>query len=763
MTDNPLSGKVGLDTTEFKAAISQMNRDIRVIESGFRASSAALGDWSKDASGLELRIKSLNSEMEVQRKKVDAVADEYKRVAAEKGETSRAAQELQIKLNRETETLGKMESQLKTAEGKLNEMGEESKEAAKAVDKLGKEEDQTTEKTHKFAGVMGGLGGALKAGGIAIAGITAAVAGLAAGMAKSVIDSFGELEQNLGGSEAVFGEYAASIQKTGEEAYKNLGVSQSDYLAIANKMGALFQGSGIEQVKSLELTEKAMQRAADMASVMGIDMQVALDSVAGAAKGNFTMMDNLGVAMNATNIEAYALAKGLDFTWASASNAEKAEVAMQMFFENTEQYAGNFAKESTQTISGSLGLFKAAYGSFLAGLGNEDADVGNQTDNLVDAFGSVVDNIVPVLGNIVSVLPTATNAILGAVSEMLPLLLETVTTLFSQVLETVVALLPELIPVAVDAIMTIVNALIQNLPMLMRAGIQLLLALINGILPQLPLLIKMALEMIVTLANGITEAIPQLLPVIAEMIPQIIITLVENLPLLIEAALQLIMAIVDGLIIALPILIEYTPDIIQAVFDALLAALPMIGDAAVEIVMALITGIGAMLPDIGTAAGEIITTLDEGILALYDSIYEMGSNIVIGIWNGIKEKGGWLMDNVRQFFQNIIQGSKDELEEESPSKVYKKIGKNMALGTGIGFVDEFTQVRDQITGALMGAINVHGGLVPAVGLSGSRGSQNITAAGGWQGDVIIQANVSSDMDVTLLARRVAKEIEKRRN
>lgn len=50
-----------------------------------------------------------------------------------------------------------------------------------------------------------------------------------------------------------------------------------------------------------------MQRAADMASVMGIDMQMALDSVAGAAKGNFTMMDNLGVAMNATNVGSLML------------------------------------------------------------------------------------------------------------------------------------------------------------------------------------------------------------------------------------------------------------------------------------------------------------------------------------------------------------------------------------------------------------------------------------------------------------------------
>jgi hypothetical protein len=46
---------------------------------------------------------------------------------------------------------------------------------------------------------------------------------------------FGELEQNLGGSEAVFGAYAASIQKTGEEAYKNLGVSKASILRLPIK------------------------------------------------------------------------------------------------------------------------------------------------------------------------------------------------------------------------------------------------------------------------------------------------------------------------------------------------------------------------------------------------------------------------------------------------------------------------------------------------------------------------------------------------
>ena len=70
-------------------------------------------------------------------------------------------------------------------------------------------------------------------------------------------------------------------------------------------------------------------------------------------------------------------------------NADKAEYAMRMFFEKTEQYAGNFERESTQTISGSLGMLKASTESFVAGLGNADADMTNLTKNMVDAFKSV--------------------------------------------------------------------------------------------------------------------------------------------------------------------------------------------------------------------------------------------------------------------------------------------------------------------------------------------------------------------------------------
>ena len=126
--------------------------------------------------------------------------------------------------------------------------------------------------------------------------LTASATGVAAmtGLTVKSLDLAGELEQNIGGSEAVFASFAKTLQDTAGSAFETLGLSMSDYLATANKMGALFQGSGFTIEESLNMTTSAMQRAADVASIMGIDVDAAMEAVAGAAKGNFTMMDQSG-------------------------------------------------------------------------------------------------------------------------------------------------------------------------------------------------------------------------------------------------------------------------------------------------------------------------------------------------------------------------------------------------------------------------------------------------------------------------------------
>ena len=182
---------------------------------------------------------------------------------------------------------------------------------------------------------------------------------------KNAIILAGDLQQNIGGSESVFKNYAGTIQKTAETAASSLGLSQSKYLATATKMGALFQGSGFSVAQSANMVTQSMQRASDVASIMGISVDSAMEAVTGMAKGNFTMMDNLGIAINDTNLQIYAQEKGLGKL---ETTQQKVNAAMQMFLDKSDYAAGNYAKEN-DTYSGALATFKAELEDFAAEAG----------------------------------------------------------------------------------------------------------------------------------------------------------------------------------------------------------------------------------------------------------------------------------------------------------------------------------------------------------------------------------------------------------
>ena len=184
-------------------------------------------------------------------------------------------------------------------------------------------------------------------------------------MIKNAISLAGDLQQNIGGSESVFKIYAGTIQKTAETAASSLGLSQSKYLATATKMGALFQGSGFSVAQSANMVTQSMQRASDVASIMGISVDSAMEAVTGMAKGNFTMMDNLGIAINDTNLQIYGQEKGLGKL---ETTQQKVNAAMQMFLDKSDYAAGNYAKEN-DTYSGALATFKAELEDFAAEAG----------------------------------------------------------------------------------------------------------------------------------------------------------------------------------------------------------------------------------------------------------------------------------------------------------------------------------------------------------------------------------------------------------
>lgn len=489
------------------------------------------------------------------------------------------------------------------------------------------------------------------------------IAGAAIGkFVKDSINLGGELEQNLGGTQAVFGDFAKDIQTQAQEAYKNMGLSASDYMATANKMGSLFQGSGLSQQKSLDLTTQAMKRAADVASVMGIDTSMAMESIAGAAKGNFTMMDNLGVAMNATTLSAYALEKGINFKWNTASNAEKAELAMQMFMERTAQYEGNFARESEDTFSGSLGAMKAAAQDFMANLslGN---DISTPLKNLVDTAQTfLVGNLLPMIGNIVKAIPQALAGTRSIGKDLI-----------QSFVQSIKEGAGDLVSGGVELIKGLVTGMIDNTVMLVQAAVEIGAALWEAL--SAIDWIAVGNDLMNTLKTGISNAATTLFGDGAT-IETIIASLTSKLSEFLTIGSDIVLSLVDGIMSSLPSLISMAGDLVIDFCNGLMDSAPQLLQQGVSLIVKLVEGIANGLPEIATKAGEVIGKFVEWTLTNLPKILELGIKLTGELAVGLIKAIPKVLEAVLNLAKAII--------EKFKSMDWKTIGQNIIMGVGNG-------------------------------------------------------------------------------
>lgn len=557
---------------------------------------------------------------------------------------------------------------------------------ANATKQLGDEVDSNS---GGFQGAIGRLGGLAKAGGLAIAGgIAAGAAGLAA-LTGKMLTSGAELEQQLGGSEAVFGEYAKGIQNTALNAYKNMGLSQNEFLQGANKMGSLFQGAGFDVQSSMKMSQDSMQRASDIASIMGISTTDALEAVTGMAKGNFTMMDNLGVAMNDTAIGAYALSKGINKSTAQMSIQEKVGLAQQMFMEKTAKYAGNYAKEN-DTLAGSINTTKKAFDDFLSG--------GNTIDGFISSLLNTIKIAVP---QITAILPQIVDGIGQVAGALIPALAEA---------------LPKLLPALITAAVGLLDQLVKALPQIIGVLV--------AALPQF-------IEGFVKIFIGIVQALPQIITILVNAIPTIIDSLVnaltnpEALTAIILGAIQLFLALLQAIPVIITALVKAVPTIIENIIKTLTSPQFIAGlmGAGVQLIKGLITGTLSMIGAIGGAVGRIIGIIGDTLSP--SNLARIGGDLVKGLWNGISDLTGWVVGKIKGFGDSILGGIKSFFGIHSPSTVFADIGRNLDRGLANGIDDNAGLIDKSISKMADSAISGMG----AVSGSLSAGfNANVTTA-----------------------------------
>ena len=98
--------------------------------------------------------------------------------------------------------------------------------------------------------------------------------------------------------------------------------------------------------------------------------------------------------------------------------------------------------------------------------------------------------------------------------------------------------------------------------------------------------------------------------------------------------------------------------------------------------------------------------IKDKILNVFSNIKDLfksvGSNIIDGIWSGLKAGWDWLIGKAKSLATSLFEGAKNVLGIKSPSRKFAYIGEMSGAGVGVGWEDEIGNVEKQMKGDLSG-------------------------------------------------------------
>lgn len=652
---------------EYKAALSDINRTLNVLNTGMKASQSAFGSQATAMAGMQDKLRGLNGVYDAQQQKVALIAGQLDKAKAKYGENSSQAQQLQIALNRATAQMNATKAEIDATESGLNTLAEAQrlagnetdaanmtlkeaeealKDAAKGSEELAdagreagsaardegedaegaaKGNDRLREAMEKAGGVAkGALAAGLKAA-AAAAGAVATATGAA------IVKAF-EFSQGAG-------EYADGMltlsQQTGISA-DNL----QKWTYAANFIDTsvdTMTGAMTRMVANVGDAAGGSQAAVDKFAALGVAIQDSSGTLRDSEAIFWDAIDALGNIDNETQRDAMAM----DLFGKSAKELNPLIEAGSRAWREMGQEAENMGVVFSDENLEKMGAFDDSMQRFKA--------TGTALKNsiglvMIPAFQGLVDTATDSMGKIAKALQD------GASPEEMDALFDELLTTAGDALTEIMDMMTTAAPLIGDALSRAVGALAAELPGILDA----LLPAATGILQ--------------TLVDGITENIGPMTALAVQVVNALAGFLIDNLPTLANAALQLVDGLLDGLIAALPELIP----------------------AGIEAVAQLAAGLVEAIPDLIAKVPEIVTAIWDGLTGVEWGT--LGGNVLTAITGGLGELGGSLSD----LFTGAI-GEISGLDFGSIGTAIKDAVSGM-LGDGGFLKDAFTDAKDEIEG-----------------------------------------------------------------
>lgn len=601
----------------------------------------------------------------------------------------------------------------------------------------------------KSSGILTGLGTVAKGvATAAVAGFTA-LTGAVTAIGGAALSAYADYEQLVGGVDTLFGSASQTLQGYAAEAYKTCGMSANQYMTQATSFAAsLVSSCSGDVAKAADYANMAMGDMSDNVNKMGSDMTDVQNAYQGFAKQNYTMLDNLKLGYGGTQAEMKRLiadanklrqeqGKNADLTIDSYADVVEAIHTVQ---ENMG-ITGTTAKEAATTISGSIGMAKAAWENFITGLGRDDVDFSQLTQQLLESIGAVATNVAPrvaqigkgiveafpvvlsglgpVLGPVLSeALATAWNIAVGALAELgiqLPTVdASQITGAFQAIADAAASVvgtcksafgqLGEQIPGIWDTIVSTIGGAVTTIisavsPLVSQVGAALMPAitsigtalanLANAVLP----ILASGMQIVLSVAQMLIPVIQTVLSVVGSIVSVVItvasqvISVVVNAASVVASAIGLVMSVVSGLVTAVTTFIG--------------SIVSVVGGGIATVVAAVSGGVNAVVAFVGSlvySALSLVSGLVSSIAGYFSTMVSTMANAAQQVYAAVTGAFSALVGAVSGHIGSLMNTI-----SSIPGQVmgfFAGAG-SWLVGSGRALINGFTQgIQNAIGGAL---------------------------------------------------------------
>ncbi len=164
------------------------------------------------------------------------------------------------------------------------------------------------------------------------------------GIGAAAVKTASDVSESMNKMNAVYGDNAKMVEDWSNTSSSAYGMSKSQFLDYVGTYGALSQDLlKMNEADSAEFSKQIIQRSADISSYYNLTMDESNSLMQQLYSGETEGWKKLGITINDTTMQEFALSKGINKTIKDMSLQEKTALRVEMAMEKTNRAEGDFA------------------------------------------------------------------------------------------------------------------------------------------------------------------------------------------------------------------------------------------------------------------------------------------------------------------------------------------------------------------------------------------------------------------------------------